>query len=406
MSDQLRLDEDPLGRLNAHNRYEIYDQLRDRFPVYRSAVHQSWFLTRYSDVSAALRDPDALAPDTPDYLRMLGERGGLDLRSLIEFVSSLSLFNRPPRHDALRRVLANALAGTRAPQFAARIDQKAKALLLAAAQKGEIDLASGFGRALALFVIGSFLGIPDDDISRLGELAHDLTELFERRLPSVRTVTTLNARAGSMADYFVGLIASRRRSPGDDGLSLIMHLAEESLNCSDRELAGFCTFFFMAAEETTSGAIASACQMTLTDDALRTRLTRESALIPNAAREFLRLVAPVQYVGRQFRSDKAIGGSTVPAGEQVFLMLGAANRDSGAFPAPDVCDLGRNGPEYLSFASGPYRCLGAQLATMEVEIALRNLLACPKDIRLSSEAPVWSARMNIAPLLKLKAEFH
>jgi cytochrome P450 len=137
---------------------------------------------------------------------------------------------------------------------------------------------------------------------------------------------------------------------------------------------------------------------------LRARLSRDPSLHKGAAVEFLRLASPIQYVARQLRADIEIEGQLIRAGEPVMLMLGAANRDPAAFPDPDEPVLGRSGERPLTFAAGPYTCVGAQLATLEVEIAVRKLLDRP-NLVLSSTAPVWSDRMNIAPLLRLEACF-
>jgi cytochrome P450 len=185
---------------------------------------------------------------------------------------------------------------------------------------------------------------------------------------------------------------------------LLVRLADEQLGCSDRELAGYCTFFFVAAEETTSAAISGAAHLILQRPALRAQLSGDLSLVPQAAREMLRLVSPVQYVWRQVGEDLRLEGQLIRAGEPLMLVLGAANRDPGVFRNPNDVDLERKGPESLVFAAGPYRCIGAQVAAFEVEVAMRALLAKPR-IQLSPQPPVWSERMNVAPLLQLPAYF-
>ncbi|HUD65072.1 MAG TPA: cytochrome P450 [Candidatus Sulfotelmatobacter sp.] len=395
---------DPLSELGPASRGRIYAELRERMPVYKSSVLAAWVLTRYADVSTILRHPDALAFELASFLRALSQRGNLDLTSLIEFCSSISLLTRPPRHEPVRRMLTQALGRIWRMNLPERLELHADQLLASGERQGVIDLAAGYGCPLALFVIGTFFGVPEDDLRELGALARDLITVFERVVPSVSTVIKLDKAAAALIEYFVRLIASRRQNSGDDGTSLIVRLADEYLGCSDQELAGYCTFFFVAAEETTASAISGAALILLQRQSLRARLSHDPSQLPNAVGEMLRLLTPVQWVARQLRIDVSLEGQLIRAGEPIVLMLGAANRDPAAFSNPDEPVLDRNGPESLVFAAGPYRCIGAQLATFEVELAIRKLLEKP-HIRLSSDSPVWTDRRNIAPLLQLQACF-
>jgi pimeloyl-[acyl-carrier protein] synthase len=396
--------QDPLQELGPASRGRIYAELREQRPVCWSPAHSAWVMTRYADVRSVLLHPEVLPVDVMPFLDSLSRRGNLDLSSLIRFSTSLSLLTRPPNHEGLRKMLAKALGGIRRINLTELLERRANLLLDRGEQDGVIDLAAGYSRKLALFVISTFLGVPEEDVPALGDLAFDLMAIFEAFLPSVRMLTVLNNSAAALMDYFERLIRARRRNPGDDGASLMVALADEQLQCSDEELAGYCTFFFIAAEETTSAGIAGACHILLQRPDLRERLCRDPALIPAAARELLRLVTPVQYVMRQLRIDTQVGGQLIPAGEVALLVLGAANRDPAAFPDPDEPVIERSGPESMVFAPGPYRCVGGQLAAFELELAVRKLIERP-EIRFIGEAPVWTERRNISPLKHLKVTF-
>ncbi len=395
---------DPFFTLRRENRETIYRDLRERMPAYRSAFHGGWVLTGYDDIRGMLQNRHAVALDTAPFLKSLTARAKLDLSHLQSFNQSLSLLTRPPRHDQVRRVLSQAIGGIRKMNFAAFIEGQAGALLAAGAREGTIDLAAGFGREIPLRLIGWFLGVPDADLPALGNVAAGLIAVFERNVPSIRLLTALNRDAGTLMDYFGRLIAAKRQQPADDGISLMVQLADRELACADEELAGYCTFFFIAAEETTGAAISHAALTILERPLLRAMLTGATERVAQAVPELLRLASPVQYVARQASVDITVAGQPIGAGETVVLMLGAANRDPAVFPDPDEVILGRSGPEALVFAAGPYRCVGAQLATLEVEIAISKLLQFP-GLRLSDKPPVWTERFNIAPLEHLEAYF-
>lgn len=395
---------DPLLRLDASNRHEIYAELRARSPVHRSAVLPGWVLTRYADVHGVLRHPDALALDVMPFLESLCLRGGLRFDHLLKFCRSLSLLTRQPGHEGVRGMLGHALAGIRSADLAMVLDRRTEELLNAGAARGSMDLAEGYGRTLALFVIGTYLGIPEEDIPRLSALARDFMEVFECTVPSLRTLASLDGNAAALTDYFARLLAARRKEPGRDGISMIVRYADAHMQSSDDELAQNCLFFFIAAEETTSAAISAAALLLLERPGLCARLRSEPTLMKAAALELLRLSSPIQYVARQLAVDIDLHGRQIRAGEPIILMLGAANRDPAAFPAPDEPLLDRSGPKPLTFAAGPYTCLGAQLAAFEVETAIRKLIE-RRELRLSPASPIWSARMNVAPLQRLEALF-
>jgi cytochrome P450 len=396
--------DDPLVGLNPTNRDRIYQELREHQPVYRSSLHAAWVLTRYADVNHVLRHPEACALEVLPALEALARRASLQIPHLLEFCASLSLLTRPPRHEAVRRVLAQALGGIRRLNLAELLNARAEKILADAERCGAIDLAEEYGRALALYVIGTFLGLPESDLPRLRVLARDFMAVFERTVPSVRGVVELDRCAGDLTHYFEPLLLERRRNPGTDGLSLILALAAEQFAPSDRELAQNCLFFFIAAEETTTAAISSGALVLLQRPALRAQLAADPSQVPLAVQELLRLSSPIQYVARQLRVDLEVEDQVIPAGEPIMLMLGSANRDPAAFPDPDEPVLARQGPKALVFAAGPYTCVGAQLATFEVEVAVRRLLARPR-LQLAPSPPVWSQRMNVAPLEHLEARF-
>lgn len=393
---------DPLCDLRPANRDRIYTQLREQMPVYWSSVHTAWVLTRYSDVDSIFRHRDALVSELSPFFQALSDRGKLDLSALIEVCSAISFFTRPPRHEAVRRVLTQALGRIWRLDLSELLERRADQLLARGQRDGVLDLAEGYGRPLALFVIGTFLGVPEADLPELGALARGLAGVFDRVVLSLSELIKLNKCAAALIEYFLLLISSRRQNCGEDGASVIVKLADEHLGCSDRALAAYCTFFFMAAEETTATAIPGAALILLQHPSLRRSLWRDPSRLPNAVREMLRLVTPVQWVARQLRVDINLQGQLVREGDPIVLMLGAANRDPAAFPNPDEPELHRTGPDALVFGAGPYRCIGAQLATFEVEVAVRKLLEKP-DLQLSSQSPVWADRMNIAPILHLQA---
>jgi cytochrome P450 len=395
---------DPLDGFKRCDRIAVYADLRDRLPVYWSSVRPAWIVSRYADVNTILRNPQSVAVEPGKSLRLLGQRGGIDLSSLQSFLSSMSFFTHPPLHDSLRRLLAQAVAAIRSPTLQASLERYADQLLDAGLRRGSIDLAEGYGKPLAMFVISRFFGVADGDMPRLSALISDLMEVFEFTLPTVKGLLRFNHCARELTEYFARLVASRRLSPGPDGISTIIRLSDEQLGRSDEEVAQYCLTLFMAAEVTTGAGISAAALELLGRPALSTQLRTNLSLLPSAAQELMRLNSPVQCVLRQVPADLTVAGETIRAGDPIVLMLGAANLDPRAFPNPGDVVLGRTEPKPLTFAAGAYACIGMQLATLEVEIGMRKLLDQPR-LRLSAEAPVWSTRRNFESLERVSAIF-
>jgi len=395
---------DPLEELKRCNRIATYADLRDRLPVYWSSVRPAWIVSRYADVNGILRNPQSVAVEPAKSLRLLGQRGGIDLSSLQRFLSSMSFFTHPPTHDALRRVLAQAVAAIRGPTLQTSLERYADQLLDAGLRKGSIDLVDGYGKALALSVIGGYFGIAESDISRLSALIWELMEVFEFTLPTVKNLLRFNDCAHELTEYFARLVAARRLNPTPDGISTIIRLFDNQLRQSDEEVAQHCLTLFIAAEATTGAGISAAALELLERPELSAKLRTNMSLLPSAVQEIMRLHSPVQCVLRQLPADLTVADQTIRAGDSIVLMLGAANRDPRAFTDPDNIVLGRAEPKPLTFAAGAYACIGMQLATLEVEIGVRKLLD-RRSLRLSGEPPVWSSRRSFESLERVPAVF-
>jgi cytochrome P450 len=373
-------------------------------PAYRSCVHPAWIVSRYADVDAILRHPQSVAVEAGKSLQPFDERAGVNISSLVKFCSSLSFFTIPPRHDPVRRVLAQSAAAIRRPTLPASLERRADQLLEAGRRQGSMDLAGGYGQALALFVIGTFFGIPDSDLPRLSALVMDLMVIFEFTVPSVKSLLRLNECARELTEYFARLVVARRADPGSDGISLMTRICDEQLHQSNEDIGRYCLTFFITAEVTTAAAISAAAFALLEHSEFRATLRAELSLLPSAALESLRLNSPVQYVARQLSVDTEIAGHAIRAGDPILLMLGSANRDGAAFANPNDFVLRRLDPKPLVFAAGAYSCIGMQLAMLEVEIAMKKILERP-NLRCSDEPPVWSTRRNFESLERAPAIF-
>ncbi|MGI8840518.1 MAG: cytochrome P450 [Caulobacteraceae bacterium] len=404
MTARAALAPDPLADLTPETLNETYARLRETAPVHWSRAFGAWVLTRHADGMAVLADSTFLADDPVARFDRLEQRGGPASPNLRTVLSNVAFFTNPPLHTQLRKFMFRLFQGMDVKVMRPALEQQVRAFLRAAKRDGGFELAAGYGNDLALFAIRTLLGLPSEGAAGLAATAREVAWIFDLTPRSMREFRRAEVHAGELLDYFEPRIAASRAGSDEGRFSQLVGRSDSELELSDRELAGLLTFIFSGGLETTAMGIAASALMLLEHDDLRARLIAEPDRIPGAAREFLRLATPFQYVARIASREAEIGGRAIAAGERVNVILGAANRDPAAFPDPDAIDLDRRGPDSLVFGHGAYRCLGAGLAQMETEVAIAAVLANP-DLRLAPGSVAWEKQMRVPAMTRAWAEF-
>jgi cytochrome P450 len=207
-----------------------------------------------------------------------------------------------------------------------------------------------------------------------------------------------------LTGYFRELTRERRRAPRADLLSALAAVEDEEGGLSEAELMGLSVFLFIAGHETTVSLLGNGVLALLQHPGELERLRREPALMPSAVEEFLRFESPIQIATRLPVEDLVMRGQTIRKGQTVVLMLGAANRDPERFAEPDRLDVGRPDSKHTAFGWGSHFCLGAPLARIEAQIALRLFLQRAPRIALAGEAPQWREDNNLRALRSLRVK--
>ena len=349
------------------NPYPTYAALRQFDPVHRSP-DGSYFLTRYDDVMAVYRSRAFSSDKKAEFKPKYGDS------PLYTHHTTSLVFNDPPLHTRVRKLLAPAFTpralGVLEPRFAALVD----GLLDAAEARGKIDLIEDFAAALPVEIIGDLLGVPRADrgplrgwsLAILGALEPVLTPEVERRG---------NQAVADFSSYLGDLIGERRRHPRDDDvLSALITGAVDGVPLSENELIQNCIFLLNAGHETTSNLIGNGVAALLDHPAERAKLRDNPDLIETAVEEFLRFESSNQLGNRRATQDVEIGGKTLQSGSFITLCIGAANRDPAQFCDPDRLDIARTPNRHLAFGAGAHACAGITLARMEGRIAIGRLL--------------------------------
>jgi cytochrome P450 len=267
-----------------------------------------------------------------------------------------------------------------------------------------VDVMRDYAVWLPLLVIAEMLGVPTRDRARFKVWSDDLALFIGGSTRPLPVVLTRAARgAFHLQRYFRALIRARRRAaPQDDLLGALLAVEEQGDALTEEELLANAILLLAAGHETTTNLIGNGTYALLRHPDQLQLLRRVPELIGSAISELLRYDSPVQWTGRVALEELEIDGVRVPAGQTLALGLGAANRDPAQFPDPDRLDLRRTDNAHLAFSQGIHYCLGAALARLEGEIALRTLLARYPELRLVDARPQWQENFTLRGMKSLR----
>ena len=239
----------------------------------------------------------------------------------------------------------------------------------------EADLVEDFAAAIPVEVIGNLLGVPVDERGPLRGWSLAILGALEPVLTAEQQAAG-NAAVSEFLGYLESLVARRRAAPGDPAADVLTRLiaGENGEALSAGELLHNCIFLLNAGHETTTNLIGNGLVLLHDHPAERARVLGDAGLVRTAVEEVLRFESSNQLGNRWAAEAVTVGGVDMPAGAQLTLCIGAANRDPGQFPDPDRFDAGRTPNRHLAFAAGPHQCVGMSLARLEGTVAIAGFL--------------------------------
>jgi cytochrome P450 len=358
----------------TQNPYPIWDELRSKCPIaHTERFNGVSFLSRYEDIRAIAYDTEHFSS------RQIIVRDGNPL-----IVPAPPITSDPPAHSADKRVLLPAFTPAAIERYAPRTRAICRELLERIGDKRHCDGATDYAQEIPVRVIASMLGISERDGDRFRRWIHEFVEL------GVADPSAMTRARIEMEEFFSNEIRERRIHPGDDLITYLIDARATGEPLSDDAMVGTLRLLLLAGIDTTWSAIGS-CLWHLanhTDD--RKRLVVDPQLIPTAIEEFLRAYAPAT-VARRVVKETQIGGCPFREGEMAMLSFPAANRDPAVFPDADRILLDRTPNRHVAFGLGIHRCIGSNLARMEMTVALEEWLGRFPEFALAPGAAVtWS----------------
>jgi cytochrome P450 len=363
------------------NPYPTYRALLAFEPVKRLSSG-AYFLTRYADLLSAYRDTKVFSSDKKaEFKPKFGDS------LLYEHHTTSLVFNDPPLHTRVRRLIAGALTPRAIAAMEPSLVVLVEGLLDRMAEKGRVDLIEDFAAAIPVEVIGNLLAVPRDERGPLRGWSLAILGALEP-VVSPEALRRGNQALDGFLAYLDRLIRDRRASPGNperDVLTRLIQGEESGERLTAKELAHNCVFLLNAGHETTTNLIGNGLAALLEHPTETRRLVAEPTLVKTAVEEILRYESSNQLGNRITTQEVEIGGVRMPPNTQVTLCIGAANRDPAQFDDPDRFDVGRAPNRHLAFASGTHQCAGMSLARLEGAVSISRFLARFPNYALAGE---------------------
>lgn len=373
--------------------FPIFSRLREEDPVHWSPAMKAWVVTRYDDVrQIAVANTEMSANRLAPFFAAVpsDSRGGY--ASLITYLGNWMVFRDPPDHTRLRRLFTKAFTSRSVKALEPNIEQIVGLLLdemdRKSRQDGTVDWIADFAYPLPATVMMDLLGVPRDELMRVKDWSDDIALFIGTARATADKYQRAEAGAKAMADYFRGILVQRAADPQDDIISQLV--SEQNERLTDDEIIATCILLLFAGHETTTNLIGNGFYYTMKSPDQWERLKEQPALIDAAIEEWLRYDGPSGALARVITADVAFGGKQLSAGQRLFAFVNAANRDPRQFADADRFDIGRTPNAHLTFGHGIHFCLGASLARLEGQIALRALIERFPNINLAATgAPQW-----------------
>jgi cytochrome P450 len=313
------------------------------------------------------------------------------------------VFNDPPLHSRVRRLIAGALTPRAITALEPDLVSLVDRLLDAMADRETPDLIEDFAAAIPIEVIGTLLGVPVDERGPLRDWSLAILGALEPA-PTADQLARGNAAVTEFMAYLATLVERRRITPGDPARDVLTRLIQgepaDGETLTEVELLHNCIFLLNAGHETTTNLIGNGLHALLEWPEEKQRLIGQPGLAKLAVEEFLRFESSNQLGNRAAAAATEIGGTPVAAGTRITLCIGAANRDPAQFADPDRLDVGRAPNRHLAFATGAHQCAGMALARLEGRIAIGRFLARFPHYRRAAP-PVRGGRVRFRGFLRL-----
>lgn len=385
---------DPFSPAFFEDPYEIYRWLREEAPVYHNTDLGFWAVSRYEDCIQVHRDVEAFTSTRGLTIDQLTSD---EFRRASSGVNSMIMMD-PPMHNRLRSLVNRAFTPRRIADWEPVVQEVVDSVLEPLEGAGHFDAVRDVSGPFPVEVICRIVGVPAGDRQ---QIRHWTDALLEREVGNPFPTQAGIEAAIESAAYMLELIADKRSRPSDDMIGQLLEAEVEREDgtvdrLSDDEIAGFISLLTAAGSETVTKLVGNGVMLFAQHPDQLAKIQDDPDRTPGAVEEVLRYRAPSQYQGRFSLQDRTFHGVTIPAGNPVLIVTGAANRDPRAYEDPDRFDIERTGPLGIGFGHGIHYCIGAHLARLESRIVFDELYRRWPRLEVDLDAVEWVHMSNVA----------
>jgi cytochrome P450 family 142 subfamily A polypeptide 1 len=396
-----------------HEMAERTRWLRENEPIFWSEKTNHFIISRFDDVTFVSKNNDVFCS---------GEGVLPDPR-----VTNIGLIDEDePRHTEMRGLINRGFTPRMVKQWEAVFQRITNETLDEIAPKGECDFVEDIAVPLPLLLIAEMIGIRREDRERFHQWSDAMIGSTGNMDDPLKVAAAANAALEYFA-YVTEIIEDRRKNPKQDLISILVRAkddgiliqheggyerdedfgtarSDEEREMSNDELIKLCVLLLVAGNETTRNGLSGGMQLLIENPEARERLIRDPSLIPAAIEEMLRLISPVVSFARTATRDTELRGVPIKKGQKVLMIYGSANRDADEFENPDEFDIDRN-PQHLAFGIGNHFCMGANLARMELRVALTELLRRIPDMSYATVGPEFAPSALVRSVAHMHVRF-
>ncbi|GGP74207.1 cytochrome P450 [Saccharothrix coeruleofusca] len=369
----------------SNDPYALYRVLRDRGPVLWDDYMRTWVVLSHEHVAALSKHEQLSGARIDEFHRQLPAESQGRMAPLAKALADMMLFNEPPRHTRLRKLIRPGLT----PRLIRSMREEILAVTTDLLDRAgsALDVIGDLSEPLSRTVIARIAGVGPDAVHLLEDWQGLLHEFFTQSSAQTRRIQELR-------EAFDENSRRRRAGTSDDLFSEIISDQLQRDSFTDDEVFANFLLLIDAGQATTTHMIGNAVLALLRDPAQLALLRADPSLTRNAVDELIRYDSSVQFTTRMALDDFTVAGQRISRGDSVTLVLGAGNRDPLRYPDPDRLDVTRKASDHLSFGHGVHYCLGASLAVAEMEIALSELITRYPRLELVNDDPDWMDSIN------------
>jgi len=391
-------DVDVFAPETIENWYPTYDLLREEAPIYHVPGTQTYFLTRYEDISHVLRRTDLFRRGAGKSRPLLSDSEALKIFQEQGWPKRTVLGSNPPEHRRYRDMVDHFFSVIGAEKQTALITNIINALIDEWIDGGEVEYVKCFAEPLPSMVITTMMGFPLEDLENLKIWSEAWVAPFSLQLSAEEE----REAAQHMVDfqhYIYGHIQMRRENPGEDVISYLVEnpvkLHSGTRMLSDIEIINMIDHLYIGGNETTTFALTSGMWLLIQNPSIQKELRDNPQKSRAFVEEVLRLESPTQGMDRHTAEATEINGVPIPQGAHIHIRYAAANRDERQFNCPMDIDVNRkNAHKHLAFSLGETHCPGAGLTRLEQTIAIQTILERMENFAFSPEKNDFQHHLN------------